>query len=509
MISQLIFISAWGVNASSVTDLTELETRAAALQTLDDPNIPDAVYAQQFADVEKSMETYFENESRRLDDDEKTPIEKLLALFSLVWGERMDWFMVCSFDMLNPANTMLNAAYPSADSHYFISIVPPGKQRKFSGDWANAEKYGITITSIAAYYANGDILFNDKNVAQYVDNVGDYGEDQFKTKKGIENMTIPLNDTAEDLDHNGYWVFIRVYRSEVTDDNTWQEFLNEGLLPRAEERDSVDGAYASVPTALEASSFCQKISYGSWTIQEAFANPLCALNLSGNVFEIIYYKMVESGNFETPRPSADDYNKQFSVPTTNGGLWANPTSEYMTVCPEEGNDIVRITGYWPLIGELPNTIYMDFMAVDLKRTRTENAAPYFDKRFNDPSLTTLEASLWDTSADLHIGTAYELYVTSSNVSEQDILKATGLTALKGPQIKWDADTGSTDRCVAIRIIDTDPSKSLATVDKSGSRDERMADCKALLGKVYPTARFCSSTDNGTCLMSRRVSDVLV
>merc|ERR1712147_66314 len=129
-----------------------------------------------------------------------------------------------------------------------ISIVPPGKQRKFTGMWADAEQYGITITSIAAYYANGDILFNEQNIAQYVDNVGTYGEDQFSVDGGIKDMTVPLNSSANDLDHNGYWVFIRVYRSAVTDDNAWQEFLNEGLLPTAEERDSVDGAYASVPT---------------------------------------------------------------------------------------------------------------------------------------------------------------------------------------------------------------------------------------------------------------------
>lgn len=396
--------------------------------------------------------------------------------------------------------------------------MPPGKQRKFSGKWADAEKYGITITSIAAYEANGDILFNHEtnSTAQYVDNYGIYGETQFSTNAGFQDMTIPLGSEESDLEHNGYWVFIRVYRSEVTDDNTWQEFLNQGLLPLVEERNlnwkNEFTDYERVPTALEASYFCRE-NTNRWWGWGAFENPLCALNASGKVFEIIYRRMVEKGNIFTPKPTESDYDQQFSVPTTNGGLWANPTSEYMTVCPTEGNDIVRITGYWPEAGALPNTIYMDYMAVDLWDTTTQDAAPYMDKRFTDPSLA-VSSALWDTASELHTGTQYEVYVTSSWVTEADILAVTGLDALKGPHLKWDADTSKerpTDRCVAIRIIDTDPSKSLATVDKNQSREDRMADCKQLLGKVYPTAEFCSSSagENSCSFENERLLNIVV
>jgi hypothetical protein len=522
MFSQVIFLSACVKASSTFDDLQAQASELAALETAGAGQSFEEVnqFVEKFEKIEQEAEVFIDQDSRRLDTDEgKTPIEQLLALYSTLWGERMDWFMVCSFDMLNPSQSKLNAAYPSADSHYFISIVPPGKQRRYSGMWANAEQYGITITSIAAYEANGDILFNHEatSTAQYVDNYGIYGETQFSTdgNSGIENMTIPLGSEEKDLDHNGYWVFIRVYRSAVTDDNTWQEFLNQGLLPTVEEREPISRwnsqltEYEPISTALEASYFCRE-NDNRWWGWGAFENPLCALNASGKFFEILYRKMLANGNFETPRPTESDYDQQFSVPTTNGGLWANPTSEYMTVCPTAGKDIVRITGYWP-DASMTNTIYMDYMAVDLEFTMTQDAAPYFDKRFADPSVQTKTSSLWNTAGDLHTGAAYEIYVTSAGVTEDQIKAVTGLSALQGPQIFWDAAIGDDQRCVAVRIINVDPSSSLASVDKSGSREDRMADCKALLGKVYPTAKFCSSSasDNSCSFDDERLLNNIV
>ena len=68
---------------------------------------------------------------------------------------RRAWIAVSSFDYADPSRDILNVAYPSATSVYFITMVPKGQTYVFEGDFPTGD--GVFQVNLMAYTSEGNL----------------------------------------------------------------------------------------------------------------------------------------------------------------------------------------------------------------------------------------------------------------------------------------------------------------------------------------------------------------
>ena len=73
-------------------------------------------------------------------------------LFYIVKSQDYSWVLISNFNYNNPHKAILNVAYPASIAFYYITIVPPGSNYSFEGEFLKKDVYESSLT---VYNSNG------------------------------------------------------------------------------------------------------------------------------------------------------------------------------------------------------------------------------------------------------------------------------------------------------------------------------------------------------------------
>lgn len=91
-------------------------------------------------------------------------------LFYIVKSQDYSWILISNFNYNKPHKAILNVAYPASIAFYYITVIPPGSNYSFEGEFLKKDVYESSLT---VYNSNGltDPDFNSINTFNTNDKV--------------------------------------------------------------------------------------------------------------------------------------------------------------------------------------------------------------------------------------------------------------------------------------------------------------------------------------------------
>ena len=243
------------------------------------------------------------------------------------------WILNAYFDNVNPDNSILNVAFPSAIAFYYVTLVFPGNDYTFFGNFLDDNNYESSLT----------VYTSDGNLNPNFISINTYNQESLISSSDYNYISLDSNKQisyrVSNKTNNFFWVLQRFY-------------VNMNVYKKIDLINNLFTVYDNLKK--------QEVNK---------MNPLIRNKLSNRVT----FPIQKLLSF-----IADDaLSSQFSpfyFPKSTSGLFPDGNHFYLVSLPGE-HQLFKITGTYQSSLETP---YIDFITVNQDTTATDNGLPFYD-----------------------------------------------------------------------------------------------------------------------------------